>query len=307
MTAIACWINREEYESVWAVSDSRISQYTSPQQVSPLTNHCPKLFTIPVSVIRLEDIFRMSPQKIYEFGYGFAGSTVIGINTKEILALSLSKLHEVGNNHQGQKLPPETFPSLYEVAVLAKKIAEQYMHDLGQYFPSSVRTEMIIYGFCPKTQLNKVIKLSNSSANPAVIEIVNFDRLGSEDVVLLGDRQTEFSELIEVTRNRFEFDTINWWRSPFIALNNWINKSSVDTIGGYIQLSYADILGARITFLNSVKNTDISMTHAGINTSDSFGTTIGQFILMPMQGMSLPGEDGWEYGNQIARKPVGNK
>lgn len=121
MTAIACWINCEELESVWAVSDSRITQPTSPLQVSPLTDHCPKLFSIPVFAIRSTDLFRMSPQKILEFGFGFAGSTVIGINVKEMLALSLSQLHEIGNSNSESQLPTETYPSLYEISLLAKK------------------------------------------------------------------------------------------------------------------------------------------------------------------------------------------
>lgn len=90
MTAIACWLNREEGESIWAVSDSRITQHESV-----MTNHCPKLFSIPVSVIRSNDIYRLSPEKIMEFGFGFAGGTMIGINVKELLAVSLSSLHEV--------------------------------------------------------------------------------------------------------------------------------------------------------------------------------------------------------------------
>ncbi|WP_410676471.1 hypothetical protein [Citrobacter braakii] len=302
MTAIACWINREEHESVWAVSDSRITQSTSPQQVSPLTDHCPKLFSIPVSVIRSTDIYRLSPQKILEFGFGFAGSTVIGINVKEILALSLSQLNEIGDSYPEQQLPPETYPSLYEIAVLAKKIAEQYMHDLGQYFPNSVRIEMVIYGFCKKTQIHKIIKLNNSRATPAVINIKDCEELDAGNAILLGDRQDEFHEIIKATRQRFIFDTINWWRSPFIALNNWINQSSVDTIGGYIQLSHADVLGARISFMTNINTNAFYMTHAGINTTESFGTTIGQFILMPTQGMSLPDEDGWDIGNRVARK-----
>lgn len=302
MTAIACWINREESESVWAVSDSRITQPTSPQQLSPLTDHCPKLFAIPVSVIRSTDVCRILPQKILEFGFGFSGSTVIGINVKEMLALSLSQLNEIGNSHPGQPLPSETFPSLYEIAILAKKIAEQYMYDLGQYFPRSVRIEMIIYGFCKRTQVHKIIKLNNSCATPAILNIEDCEDLDSGRPILLGDRREELYELIETTKQSFTFDTINWWRSPFIALNNWINQNAVDTIGGHIQLSHADNIGTRISFLSNINANSISMTHAGINTTESFGTTIGQFILMPMQGMSLPNEDGWEFGNRVARK-----
>lgn len=301
MTAIACWINREETEGVWAVSDSRITQSTSPQHLSPLTDHCPKLFSIPVSVIRSTDLFRIYPQKILEFGFGFAGSTVIGINVKEMLALSLSQLNEIDNSHPEQQLPLETYPSLYEIALLAKNIAEQYMLDLGQYFPRSVRIEILIYGFCKKTQVHKIIKLSNSSVTPAILDIEDCEDLDSGRAILLGDRREEFHELIETTRQRFTFDTINWWRSPFIALNNWINQNSVDTIGGHIQLSLANFIGARISFLSNIHANAVNMTHAGINTTESFGYTIGQFILMPMQGMSLPNENGWDYGNRVAR------
>lgn len=304
MTAIACWINREEHEQVWAVSDSRITQPIRSQQFSTLTDHCPKLFSIPVSVFRATDHVRTFPQKILEFGFGFAGSTLIGINVKEMLALSLSQLSEIDNDYPGQQLPLESYPSLYEIAVLAKRIAEQYMHDLGQYFPDSVRVEMVIYGFCKRTQAHKIIKLNNSSASPAVLNIEDCEDLDSGRSILLGDRQGEFHELIESTRQRFTFDTINWWRSPFIALNNWINQSSVDTIGGYIQLSRASTFGAIISFLTNINDNTISMTHAGINTSESFGITIGRFFLMPMQGMLLPGENGWEHGDRIARNPT---
>ncbi len=301
MTAIACWINREEHESIWAVSDSRITQHTSFQRVSSLTDHCPKLFTIPVSIILPEDVLRIRPQKILEFGFGFAGSTIIGINVKEILTLSLSQLTPMYTINSTQPPPPETYPSLNEIAFLAKEIAEQYMNDLGQYFPESVRTEMVIYGFCQRTRSHKIIKMNNSSANPATINIEDCEDLDSGRPILLGDRQDEFFELIQATRQRFTFDTINWWRSPFIALNNMINQNSIDTIGGYIQLSYAHQFGATISFLTDINN--ISMGNAGIYISELFSPTIGRYILTRMQGMSLPDENGWEFGNRIARVP----
>ncbi|EPO0901358.1 hypothetical protein ACT555_003418 [Citrobacter amalonaticus] len=53
--------------------------------------------------------------------------------------------------------------------------------------------------------------------------------------------------------------------------------------------------------MSNIHANAVNMTHAGINTTESFGYTIGQFILMPMQGMSLPNENGWDYGNRVAR------
>jgi len=54
--------------------------------------------------------------------------------------------------------------------------------------------------------------------------------------------------------------------------------------------------------LTNINTSAISVTHAGINITESFGTTIGQFILMTMQG-ALPDEDGWDIGNRVARGP----
>lgn len=299
MTAIACWINREENESIWAVSDSRITQFNST-----LTDHCPKLFSIPVSVIRNTDVYRIFPQKIMDFGFGFAGSTMIGINVKEMLTVALSTLHEIGDSTNEQPIPSDIYPSLYEIALLAKNIGEKYMFDIGQFFPDSVRIEMVIFGFCRKTQTYKIIKLKNSIEAPANIQVEDCQNLSSGTPVLLGDRQQEFSEFIENTRQRFDFDTINWWRTPFIALNNWINQGAVSTIGGYIQLTLANSFRTKNSFLTNLEPNAISMSHAGINTTDSFGATIGGLILMPMGGMSLPGENGWEFGNRVARKPI---
>lgn len=60
---------------------------------------------------------------------------MIGINVKEMLAVSLARLHEIANNNPEQQISTEAFPSLNEIALLAKNIAEQYMSDIGQSFP----------------------------------------------------------------------------------------------------------------------------------------------------------------------------
>ncbi|WP_246803237.1 hypothetical protein [Citrobacter pasteurii] len=296
MTAIACWLNREENDSIWAVSDSRITQ-----QNSTLTDHCPKLFSIPVSVIRSSDVYRIQPQKIFEFGFGFSGSTIIGINVKEMLAVSLSRLHEMGNSNPEQEIPHETYPTLSDIAVLAKNIAEKFMHDVGQSFPQAVIIEMLIFGFCLNTRTYKIIKLSNSSVSPNTINIEDHQDLSSGTPILLGNRQQELQEFIETTREQFAPNTINWWRSPFIALNNWINQGTVNTIGGYIQMVTAFPFFTRLSFLTNLNGNNVISSHAGINTTESFGPMIGGFILMPMDGMSLPGENGWDVGNQITR------
>lgn len=296
MTAIACWLNSEENDSIWAVSDSRITQ-----QNSTLTDHCPKLFSVPVSVIRSTDVLRIHPQKIFEFGFGFAGSTIIGINVKEMLAVSLSRLHEIGSSTPEQEIPYETYPTLNEIAILAKDIAEKFMRDVGQLFPQSVRIEMLIFGFCLNTRSYKIVKLNNSSATPGIIDIEDNQNLLSGRPIFLGDRQQELQEFIETTREQFSPNTINWWRSPFIALNNWINQETVNTIGGYIQMVTAFPFFARLSFLTDLNDNLFISSYAGINTTESFGPTIGGFILRSMDGMTLPSVNGWDVGNQVTR------
>ncbi|WP_248785139.1 hypothetical protein [Escherichia coli] len=295
MTAIACWLNREEGESIWAVSDSRITQHESV-----MTNHCPKLFSIPVSVIRSNDIYRLSPEKIMEFGFGFAGGTMIGINVKELLAVSLSSLHEVNYyDVQQPELTYDSYPSLYEIAVLTKGIAEKFILDIGQFFPRSVATEMIIYGFCFRTQVHKIIKIYNTPSNPTNLVIEDCLDLTTGTPVVLGDRKQQFREDIEMTRGRFENGTLNWWRASFIALNNWISQDTVNTIGGHIQFSMANRIGTRNLFMSSSESNPLDMTYAGISNTSALGFTIGQLSIMPMLGMTLPGENGWPYGDQI--------
>ena len=296
MTAIACWLNREEGESIWAVSDSRITQHESV-----MTNHCPKLFSIPVSVIRSSDTYRLLPEKIMEFGFGFAGGTMIGINVKELLAVSLSQLHEINfyDVQQQQRLPYSSYPSLYEIATLTKGIAEKLILDVGQSFPRSVATEMIIYGFCFRTQLNKIIKIYNTPSNPINLVIEDCLNLTSGTPVVLGDRKQQFQDDIEMTRRRFDTGTLNWWRAPFIALNNWIRQDTVNTIGGHIQFAMANSIGTKNLFMSHAEANSLDMTYAGINTTSDQKFTIGNLIIMPMIGMTLPEENGWPYGNQI--------
>lgn len=296
MTAIACWLNREEGESIWAVSDSRITQHESV-----MTNHCPKLFSIPVSAIRSNDTYRLFPERIMEFGFAFAGGTMIGINVRELLAVSLSQLHEINlcDVQQQQRLPYSSYPSLYDIAILTKEIAEKLIMDVGQSFPGSVGTEMIIYGFCFRNQSHKIIKIYNTPSNPINLVIEDCVNLTSGTPVVLGDRKQQFQDYIEMTRRRFDTGTLNWWRAPFIALNNWIRQDTVNTIGGHIQFAMASRLGTKNLFMSHADVTPLDMTYAGINTTSDQRFTIGKLIIMPMIGMTLPEENGWPNGNQI--------
>ncbi|WP_256844213.1 MULTISPECIES: hypothetical protein [unclassified Pantoea] len=296
MTAIACWLNSEEGESIWAVSDSRITQHESV-----MTNHCPKLFSIPVSVIRSSDTYRLFPERIMEFGFGFAGGTMIGINVRELLAVSLSQLHEINfcDVQQQPRLPYSSYPSLYEIATLTKEIAEKLILDVGQSFPHSVATEMIIYGFCFRTQSHKIIKIYNTPSNPVNLVIEDCLNLTSGVPVVLGDRKQQFQDHIEMTRRRFDSGTLNWWRAPFIALNNWIRHETVNTIGGHIQFAMANRIGTKNLFMSHADANSFDMTYAGINTTSDQRYSIGNLIILPMIGMTLPEEDGWPNGNQI--------
>ncbi len=88
MTSIVCWRNRDDFfEGVWAVSDSRVSGAGGVW-----TDNCPKLFSIHANCFNsADDYSRSRPKRVLSFGFGFAGSTLIGTNVKEMWSSPLKR------------------------------------------------------------------------------------------------------------------------------------------------------------------------------------------------------------------------
>ena len=76
MTAIACWITEERgHEFLFMVGDSRVSD-----DGKKLTDHCAKIFSLPVLVRPIPTTENMTPaiDHTQKVGFAFAGGALTG-------------------------------------------------------------------------------------------------------------------------------------------------------------------------------------------------------------------------------------
>lgn len=281
MTSIICWRNQEESDSVWAVSDSRVTGRNGR-----MTDNCPKLFDIEVKAYLKDDFHKTNPKILFSFGFGFAGSTLVGTNVKEMLSTFVSSLSEL--EFYDSPIPfKDKIPSLYDLAKLTKSIVEKYISFLAVCYTDNIGCEFTIFGYCPKNRQYRVFKLYNSPDSPLNVEIEEAD-VSNGKYLILGDKKDEISRLIIENQERFVENSLNWWRSPFIALASIIRGDKIYSIGGYLQFCVATPSRVRKFFLAS----DNEMKMVGF---DLFAENamLGGFLASPAVGMSMPGEDGW--------------
>lgn len=179
-----------------------------------------------------------------------------------------------------------SLPSLIEVAQLVKKIAEKYVASLGVCYPKSCRCEFLVFGFCIESCAYKIFRLCNEPGDPLSI---NVDDLSEMSFVILGDKKEQITNDIQMMRNRFATNSMNWWRAPFITLSNIVRLDSERTIGGYLQFCIAYPKYVRNFFVSS----DAFTPHLiGFDLFKDVGM-LGSFVVNPSVGMSLPSENGW--------------
>lgn len=286
MTSIICWRNKEDFDSIWAVSDSRVSSGSNV-----MIDNCPKLFPITAYTFESSDCLKTHPKVLFRFGFGFAGSTLIGTNVKEMLSSFLSNLSEINYYDVPDYPTDKKMPSLMDVAELTKKIGDIYIKSLGLLFPKNTRCEFVIFGYCKSEGRYLSIKLSNSPESPAEIKIEEVD-ISDNSYLILGDRKDYIENKIEKIRLKFESDTINWWRSPIIVLTSLLKDKSVNSIGGYLQLCIATRLDARTLFLSTSEPFDARFV--GFKLFKDIITLGGYSInVSGGVGMTIPSEDGW--------------
>lgn len=242
MTAILCWINREcDNEMLWAAAASRISNSNEKGSASPLTDNCPKLFSIPILVgNKLE-----SPkQQLYSAGFAYAGSTLIGLATKEIVTRILANLIEskfvdkFGNSIQADKISVlSKIPSIVEIANLVSKIGSRYLSDVGQYHPNQASAEFSIFGYCPKNGSYVAYKITRQSKDNCTFDVSPIQILDGE-ILQLGNNQKMIEARIAEIRSELDTNSTEWHRAPIKTLSEAINEEEHSPrIGGYTQVS----------------------------------------------------------------------
>ncbi|MFJ1254272.1 hypothetical protein [Cupriavidus sp. CuC1] len=285
MTSIVCWMNpRDYFPGMWAVSDSRVC---GPGGI--LTENCPKLFAIHANCYRNDDFTRTYPKRVLSFGFGFAGSTLIGANVKEMLATFLGELTEV-NYYDAPDYPfEERVPSLAEIAEIARKLTERYIASVGIHYPAAARCELVLFGFCRRSSCFKVFRVSNSAKVPASVTSEELP-VGEGELIILGDRKDFIRTRTLSLRSQFAEGSWNWLRAPIITLSEILRNNEPGSIGGYLQLCSA--------FREGFKHLKISLSkdplapYVGFDVYREIGT-IGGFLPSMSFGLVAPGPDGW--------------
>lgn len=281
-----CWRNRGDFfEGVWAVSDSRVSGAGGVW-----TDNCPKLFSIHANCFNsTDDYSRSRPKRILSFGFGFAGSTLIGANVKEMLATVLGDLQEL-NYYDAPNYPfEERIPTLADIAELARKLAEKYIQSIGIHYPTNAKCEMIIFGFCIKSKNFKTFKISNSPETPASVSVDECP-VGDSDFVVLGDQRAVIRDHVLSLREKFQIGSVNWRRAPITTLATVLREAEIDSIGGYLQLcaaSHHDVRHLPVTVTGEGR-----WPFVGFDLYRDIGH-IGGFLPAMSHGLSAPGPDGW--------------
>lgn len=219
----------------------------------------------------------------------FAGSTLVGANVREMLATLLGDLNEL-QYYDAPKMEFEAkVPALAEIAEFARKLAERYVKDIGVSYPTSARSEIVIFGFCRRSASFKVFKVSNSPDAPALLRVEEMP-VSDSQIVVLGDKKAVIEELIRSKRNQFDIGTSNWRRTPIIVLSDILNQNQPGSIGGYLQLCAA--------FRDDVRHLVISSPDTGNVPFVGFELLndiecIGGFTPNLSFGLVKPGPDGW--------------
>lgn len=245
MTSIAIWLNKEEGECIWAASDSRITGDKSKK----MTDNCPKLFTVPIQIHT--DQSQVMQLKIASLGYCYSGSSLIGQTSHIKLTELLSKLLPI--TEKENKLDYlNNLPSVFEIANLLKKLAEESLREMCDYKFNIMATEkfgseLAIFGYCHQAKSHKCFSLKNTPDNQGEFLITEVD-LYSNRFYLLGDIQTEVGELINEEYESHIKESLKWWRSPCYALENIVLDENYQSIGGRLQLCRAHKFGADVIF-----------------------------------------------------------
>lgn len=239
MTSVVVWINREnpqEFEpTVWAASDSRLTG----DKEKPLSDAVPKLFEVPIKIhinrSRLQQI------AISSLGFAYAGSSFIAQTCLSKLSSKLGYLSPLDEANFNFHKCYELLPKLHDVAALLRDIQQVALSDLGNYrFLSksevSLATEICLFGYCFIQKGFFCFHLRNEQGNVSEIVMETVD-LDSSRYFLMGDRKDDVAQSIEEAYDKFEKDSLKWWRSPAFGLQRLLDDGDYQTIGGNLQLA----------------------------------------------------------------------
>lgn len=232
MTAIAIWCahdNSQKATSLWVAADSRIFTEKGDKEDGA------KIFSLPV-VCRLADEKGFLHNEIYRhsFGYCFAGSTLMGQNSFLAMLPLLSNL----------ACHKPYVPSLREVAMWVWTFFNRSQYDFGQKSGNFLAFEAAIFGYCHQEKCLAAYRFfPEFEQERLIVKYEHFRDLPEGEFVYLGDdRDNMRGNIRSAFTNKIPGDR-NWRDAPRHVISDAINAGSHPSIGGDLQLGYADSSG----------------------------------------------------------------
>lgn len=232
MTAIAIWLNEErpEYPALWVAADSRVTAH------SGVLDDGAKVFGLPV-ICRAADKQGFFSEVTYahSFGYSCAGSTLMGQNSYLALVPLLSNL-VAGAGH---------VPSLQSVASYIHRYLVRTFDDFKVTAGAGAMFEAAVFGYCHRTARARAFHfLPKQEAGAWALGCVEWE-VGRGRALYLGDEKGKMESRLATA---FEGESVPGrplTRIPRYVIQDCILDESSPTIGGDIQLGFADSFGFR--------------------------------------------------------------
>ncbi|PTB99794.1 hypothetical protein C9993_01400 [Marinobacter sp. Z-F4-2] len=235
MTAITIWRNDEvpNHPSLWVAADSRVTT----QQGSVLVEDAAKVLGLPV-VCRApdQDGFFTDVYHSHYFGYCFAGSTLIGQNAYLGLVPLLGNLVS----------PHRYVPSLSDVATHMLSYLRKAFDDFKVRAGESAMFEAALIGSCPNSGSLGVFHFRPEMVEGVFkVALTPYTDLEDGDFVYLGDKRENVTGAIAAARAKPSEPGRPKSRYPRYVIQDFIDDSDFQTIGGDIQLAIVDDAGFR--------------------------------------------------------------
>lgn len=243
MTTVAIWYqDREPYESVWACSDSCISDPPthSGSEPLPLLRHSPKIFPLQITCIEHGPVPEVAAFQ-HTIGLAYAGSSLFAVNLYAALTPILTNLR----GSHGASV------SIRNVADLAKVFLAEFGQTYGEHHGELARVEIAIFGYCKVERARRVFVLTpvfvqdaNGNAKPDIsLEEIDFSL--SEYVCLLGEHKAEIRERIATARQSLPLGLSLREYAPRNVIRAVIKEERYSGISGTVQLAHAHAGGLR--------------------------------------------------------------
>jgi len=236
MTAIVIWCNHEVLDNpaLWVAADSRVS--TTDGAI--LIEDAAKVFSLPV-ICRSpgRDGFFSRIYHTNTVGFCFAGSTLMGQNAFLGITPLLSNLIS-GTSY---------IPSLYDIANHALAYLSLTFDEYKRRAGQSAVFEAAIFGYCHKEQELSVFHFTPIIKDDGIIRmsLIQYRGMKDKEFVYLGDDKEAMCSKIKEDFTNEPVPGRPVSRIPRYVIQDSIDNSSCESIGGDIQLAIADRFGFR--------------------------------------------------------------